>query len=162
MIIRKAKIKEAPVIAGLWMDFMKEHDKIVVSGDRRMIPHVKKNKSAKKNFQKFVLKCIRSRNSQVMVAEDKGNLVAYSLTTIKKNTPVFEIKEVGYFADLYVKKKYRGQGISSEFKKSAIEWFKSRKIKYISIMVYPQNKFAHKIYRKWGMFDSHVELRGKI
>jgi len=162
MIIRKAKVKEARLVADLWIEFMKDHDAIVLKADKRMKPHIKKNKGAKKNFQEFIKKCIRSRNALVYVAEDKGNLVAYVLSTIKKNIPVFQIKELGYFADLYVKKKYRGQGISTKFRDLSIDWFKKRKIKYISIMVYPQNTFAHKIYKKWGMFDSHVELRGKI
>ena len=162
MIIRKAKVKEAPLIAGLWVEFMKDHDAIVLKRDKRLKPHVEKNKGAKKNFEQYAAKCIKSRNSQLYVAEENGNLVAYSLAIIKKTIPVFKIKELGYFADLYVKKQFRGKGISSRFKDLAIKWFRKRGIKYISIMVYHENKFAHSIYKKWGMFDYHVEMRGKI
>ena len=81
---------------------------------------------------------------------------------IKDNIPIFELKELGYFSDLYVKKQFRKLGISSKLRDEAIKWFKKKKMKYISIALYPDNKFAHSVYKKWGFMDYHIEMRREI
>ena len=162
MIIRKAKIKEAQEIARMWNEFMKEHDSKVIKKNKKAIQHVAKLSNSQSIFAEYINTCIRSKNASVHVAEDDGKLVAYSLIKINKNIPVFKINTLGYFADLFVKKEYRGKGISSKFRDLAILWFKKKGIKYISITVHPENEYAHSIYKKWGFFDFHVEMRTRI
>ena len=111
---------------------------------------------------KYLKKNIQGRNGLVLVAEDNGKLIAYNLSYIKDNIPVFAMKKIGAIADLFVDEKYRGKGISSEFKKRVFEWFKSKKMKHVEIALYPQNKRAFSIYKKWGFKDYHIALRREI
>lgn len=159
MEIRKAMLKEAPVIAGeLWKNgIIKHHKRYRVY--RKFIRH---KKNARKMFEDFVRRNIRSPNGLVLVAEDKGKLVGYSLNYIKKDVPVFIPDKTGYLSDLFVKKEYRGKGISSGFKKRAIKWFRKKGIKIASIAAHTENKEARKIYSKWGFEEYHIELRKKI
>jgi GNAT superfamily N-acetyltransferase len=162
MIIRKAKISDAPEILGMWKEFMKYHTEDLVKKDKRLIPHLEKKKDAPEIFLKYAKRCIKSRNSVIYVAEEKDKLIALSLLEIKKTIPIFRIEKVGHFGVLFVKKEYRGKGISSRFKDEAIKWFRKKDIKYLSLMVYPGNEHARSIYKKWGFFDFHVEMRRKI
>ena len=161
-MIRKAKLREVEEIASLWNIFHKEHDANVIKYNKHTAPHMAKKKDAKKQFAKYIKRCIHSKNSTVFVAEENNKLVGYSLLLIKKNIPIFTIEKLGYMADLFVKKEYRGTGISSKFKDQAKSWFKKKGVKYISIMVYPENKHAHNIYKNWGFFNFHYELRSKV
>lgn len=75
---------------------------------------------------------------------------------------MFSIKKLGYISDLFIDEKYRRKGVSSEFQKRAFKWFKTKGIKYAEIAVYPANKKAVNIYRKWGFNDFHLILRKKL
>jgi len=81
---------------------------------------------------------------------------------IKKNTPIFSLEKLGHISDLFVRKKFRGIGISSMFRDEAIRWFKKKRMKYATLDVYPDNVIPYKIYKKWGFFDFHLEMRKKI
>ena len=162
MIIKKATIKDVPSIIKLWKEFRKNHNKIVIKKNPKFKPYLIKRSNAAENFKKFVQKNIRSKNSVVYIAEVNGKLVGYSLIYIKDNIPIFKLEKIGYISDLFVKKEFRNQGISSKFKEEAITWFKKKGIKHISLAVYKNNKFAHSIYKKWGFFDYYIEMRRKV
>jgi GNAT superfamily N-acetyltransferase len=158
MEIRKARLKDADEITKLW---------------KRMMAYHKKNFSASREFaglkpgadnifKKFVIGNIRGRNGLVLVAEDKGRLVGYSLNFIKKNIKIFRIEKMGHMSDLYIDKKYRGTGLASGFRKLAMEWFKEKGLKYTTIHVTYHNKRALEIYRKWGYKEDHITMMGKI
>lgn len=157
MRIRKASLKDVSEIVNLWRKLMEYHDKFKVCQIFN-----KRKQNAGKNFYGFVKKNIKSRNGLVLVAEDNGKIIAYNINYIKNNIPIFKIEKIGYISDLFIDKKYRGKGISSEFRKKAIKWFKSKKIKTMEIAAYPMNKRAVSIYRKWNFKDYHLILRKKL
>ena len=160
--IRKAKLGDVPNLLYLWKEFMEYHDEMLIKQNPRLKPHLIKRKNAEIIFKKFIKKNIRSKNSLVSIAEVNGKPAGYSLIYIKTNIPVFELGKIGHISDLFVKKQYRGMKISSKFKNEGIIWFKKKRIKYISLQVYTDNKFAHSIYKKWGFFDYHIEMRRRI
>jgi len=162
MIIRKAKLKDVPIIVDLWKEFMKYHDEILIKKNKQIKPHLIKKKNAPRIFRKFVRKNILSKNSIVFIVEVGGKPVGYSLNYIKNNIPIFNVGKIGYICDLFVKKEFRGQRMSTKLKNEAINWFKKKSIKYVSITVHNYNEHAHSIYKKWGFFDFHVEMRKKI
>jgi GNAT superfamily N-acetyltransferase len=162
MIIRKAKLSDAPAILELWKEFIKYHSEVLIKKEKRLIPHLKNKKDAPELFLKYVKKCIRSKNYLINVAEDGNKLIGYSLLQIRNTIPIFKIEKTGHFCDLFVKKEYRGKKISSKFKEEAIKWFEKKGVKYLSIQVYPGNEHAHNIYKNWGFFDYHIEMRRKI
>ncbi len=162
MIIRKANLKDVPTIVNLWKEFMKYHDEILIKKNKKVKPHLVKKKNAANIFRKFVRKNILSKNSIIFVAEIEGKLVGYSLNYIKDNIPIFNVGRIGYICDLFVKKEFRRMRISTKLKNESIKWFKKKGIKYASITVHNYNELAHSIYKKWGFFDFHIEMRKKI
>ncbi|MEK6982137.1 MAG: GNAT family N-acetyltransferase [Candidatus Micrarchaeota archaeon] len=113
-------------------------------------------------WEKWIKKQINSNKGLVLVAEINEEIVAYCLAYIKENVKIYSVKKLGHIGDLFVKPKYRGLGITSEFKDKVFIWFKKKGIKYSSICVHAGNKKAHKIYKKWGFLDAHIEMRQKI
>lgn len=162
MIIRKANLKDVPTIVKLWKEFMKDHDKIVIKENPKLKPHLVKKKDAADIFRKMIQKNIRSKNGVVHIAEVDGKSAAYSLIFIKDNIPVYKLEKIGYMSDMFVRKEFRGLRISSKFKDEAIKWFKKKRINYISLKVYPENKHAHSIYKNWDFFDYQIDMRRKI
>lgn len=162
MIIRKARLSEVPGVGRLWVEFRKDHDSIVTAGNRNFESYIIYKKGAEKMFEKLVRKTIHSKNGSVMVAEEDGKLVGYTLFFAKKGTPIFRNEVFGYISDLFVKKDFRGRGISSLFKEEATRFFRKKGIKHMSLMVFATNGNAHGVYSRWGFQDYHIEMRKEI
>ena len=160
--IREAKIKDSATITELAKEFMNYHDETVIKNNILMKPYLDKKKNHSAIFRKFLDKNIRSRNAVVFIAEADGIPAGYSLNYIKKNVPIFKMEKIGYISDLFVKKEYRGNNISTKLKDCAMQWFRSKGINHISLCVYNDNEFAHSIYKRWGFINYHVEMRRKI
>jgi len=159
MILRRAKLSDMPELEKLgkkfrdYIDMVDKNDKAVYD-QRRWVSDIKEK------WRDYVKNKIRANNAQVNICEIDGHIVGYSLVSIKKNSvPVFNVKKLGYFGDLYVDDKYRQRGIATKLKDMGLEYFREKGIKHFSIQVSPNNDIAHKIYQKWGFFDYHLELR---
>ena len=159
VIVRKARIKDVPAILKLFSEFMKEHGQIVSQRNPLLKPHIKRKRNAVNIFRNFIEKNIQSSKSFVNIAEVDGKIAGYSLSFIKDLPPVYEVDKVGYISDLYVKKEFRKKNIASIFKDEAFKFFRKKGIRYKSIMVNQENKHAHSIYKKWGFFEYHIEMR---
>ncbi len=160
--IRKARLKDIPEIMKMWKVFMQEHDMMVTSKNPSLKPYHAMRSEAAANFEKYAKRCIHSKSAVIFLAEKDDEIIGYCLCIIKKNIPVFKIEKLGHIGDLYVKKEHRKLGISSMFRKEALSWFKTKGIKHASIMVSPENTKAHRIYKKWGFTDFHIEMRKKL
>ena len=160
--VRKARLKDIPEILKMWKVFMSEHDMMVVSKNPSLKPHYDMLKTGPGDFERYARNNIHSKNAIIFLAEKDGKIIGYCLCRIKRNIPIFKVTHLGHIGDLYVKKEYRKLGISSMFKNEALKWFKSKGIKYSSIMVSPENSRARGIYKKWGFTDYHLELRKRI
>ena len=161
-IIRKAELKDIPDILILWKEFMYEHDRLVLNKNPRLKPYLIRKNNATGIMRNFIQKNIKANNSVVYIAEVKSKPAGYCLALIKDNIAIFNLSKIGYISDLFIKKEYRGKNISSEFKNIVIRWLKDRKIKHISLVVKKDNKFAYSVYKKWGFFDYHIEMRKKL
>jgi len=160
--IRKAGLKDISLIVNIWDEFMKNHDQIVLKKNKKIKPYNDRLKNSPANYKKFVQKNLKSGKGSVFIAEVDGKVAGYTLISIKDNIPIFKLKRFGYFSDLYVKEQFRKLKISSKLKDEAIKWFKQKRITYISIGLYSDNKFAHSVYKKWGFMDYHIDMRKKI
>ncbi|MBI2079667.1 GNAT family N-acetyltransferase [Candidatus Micrarchaeota archaeon] len=161
ILIRKAKLTDVKNLVYLSIEL--RHFHALLSGKNKTLIEFKKLKPNWKSiFKKWLIKNIKSKNSLVLVAEYWRELVGYSLFQIKDNVPIYSITKLGHVSDLYIKKIHREKGVASKFKKEAFKWFKRKGLKQLSIMVHSDNKKAHKIYRKWGFYDYHTELRKKV
>ena len=159
--IRKATLKDVPVIVRMWKEFMGYH-KDMVKRNPKIKPYLTEKKNSSHFFTKYLKSDFKSSNSVVFIAEVEGRPVGYSINLIRKNPLVYEVEKLGYVSDLFVKKEFRGMKISSMFRDESIKWFRKKGIKHMSVEVIGGNTYAHSIYKKWGFFDYKVEMRKKI
>lgn len=162
MIIKKANSEDIPKIVDLWLEFMKEHDKIIINENSLLKEYEIKDENMGDSYSEFLKTHIESEEGVVFTAEENGEIIGYALIFIKDEIPIYKNKKIGIISDLYVKKDFRNHGISSKLKDKSIGWFKEKGIKFISAPLYPDNKFTHSLTKKWGFIDYKVEMRKKI
>ncbi|MEK6972518.1 MAG: GNAT family N-acetyltransferase [archaeon] len=162
IVIKEADISYVPKIVDLWVEFMAEHDKIIIDADPKLKDFEIKEKGMGPIYEKFLRLNFESKKGTVFIAEADKALVGYILVFIKDEIPIYENKKVGYVSDLYVKEQFRHKGISSELMNKAIGWFKQKKLKVAAIPLYAANKHAYSIYKKYGFMDYRLEMRRKV
>lgn len=95
MEIILAKDTHVPEMVEIWKEFMDFHKDID--------PHFTRSEDGHSNFEKFVKNLIKADNAQVLVALERGQVVAYSISKIAEHPPVFQHRTYGLIVDLAVK-----------------------------------------------------------
>jgi ribosomal protein S18 acetylase RimI-like enzyme len=160
--IRKAQMVDLPALVQMWNEFSREHEQLVARKTKAFASFYKRTEDALDRTERFFRKNIMARNAAVLIAEAGGVAAGYLIVSIKKNPPVYKIDRMGYIDSLFIRKSFRGAGISSRFKEIAVDWFRKKGLAYMSLNVAPQNAHAHSIYRGWGFDEHQIEMRMKI
>jgi RimJ/RimL family protein N-acetyltransferase len=96
---------------------------------------------------------------QFIVAEnEKKELVGFASGSIT-SIPKTRAPKIGILISVFVKKEYRGKEIGKQFFKAMLQWFKSKKVKYIETSVDAQNKNSVKLWKKFGFHDYQLRLK---
>ena len=161
ILIRKAKVSDIKFLVSLAKELM-DHNMQLARNDKTRLELLQPVDNVSSLWRRWALKSIKSPNGLVLVAESNGEIIGYSLNLIKENVKVHKIRKIGHVSDLYVSQGYRNKGIATKFMKEALKWFKKKELKYLSIGVHAKNMKAHKIYKRWGFFDYHTEMRRKL
>lgn len=154
MKIRKAKFKDVERITYLNYLLMKQHQKLD--------DWWKMKKNAMPLFAKCVRICIKSPNSAVFVAEDRGKVVGYILGKISKRPPTLKIEKVGHLDDAFVLGEYRRKGVGSDLAYELFKWFKSKGLNYTELEVAVKNKAGLKAWRKLDFKDYEIKMKRKL
>jgi ribosomal protein S18 acetylase RimI-like enzyme len=142
MIITPASESHIPEIVELWKEFMDFHSAID--------PYFARNEEGHSRFEEWVRELMKSDSALVSVALEDDKVIAYSLSQINKRPPLFKKVDYGYIYDLAVKREYRRKGIGERMLGKIVEWFKSREINRIELMVLSENKTAFSFWKKHG------------
>ena len=160
--IRRAKVKDINII----LNFEKELLNSAVDLIKKYHPQHLIDINLRSDYKEIIIKYIRgrifSKNDAMFISELNGKPVGHMIISIKKSFPIFEMEYYGRINTVYIKKEFRGKGISSKLKDEAIKWFKSKNINRISLNVNPDNKQALEAYKKWGLTLSLLEMRMTI
>lgn len=159
--IRNATEEDINVIILLWEEFRKYHDSNFLNKSKYKM-HIESKEDAKELFKKYIIDNIQKKDAQVSIAFSNNIPIGYSLIFLKPTVPIFKEEMTGHFGDLFVKEEFHGKGVASNFKKLSLEWFKEKGVKILSIQVYNDNLKAREIYKKWGFFDYHIEMRREL
>jgi GNAT superfamily N-acetyltransferase len=162
MRYRFATLKDVRLIVELRNEFVHNYDRMIIQKNVRYRYHLRKKKDAPEIYGKFLRRTLESRKGKVILAYADDKLGGYCFFYIYQYVPLFRIDKVGYIGDLYIRKEFRGQRISSKFKIEAFKWFKKKGMKVAAIGVHPVNEYAHSIYKHWGFFDFHTQMRKRI
>lgn len=160
MEIREAKKDDMKKIILLWKKLMEYHSNLAKKTQNYEFYWLRSD--SEKKWKIWAEKSINSKTGRLLVAEDKGKMIGYSLTAIKSNISIYKIRKIGHFHDLYIEPEYRRKGVGRKFLEMGCEWFRSKKIQHFSIAAHSLNPNAIKIYRKFGFSDFHIEMRMKL
>ena len=72
--------------------------------------------------------------TEVLVAEDEGQIIGSVYGQIKPRKDFFQTTHIGYIGFMYVKKSYRGQGVSQALIEAITTWFHQQDITKSSCM----------------------------
>jgi len=98
---------------------------------------------------------ILSKNSFVLVAEEKGKLIGYALVAVNPipNEPmqIYVWKNEAELVDLYVEKGYREHKVGENLMKKAFKIAKKKGIDVVRVVIDRRNKRARHFYLKEGL-----------
>ena len=159
MKIRKATVKDIPSLIKLFRGIVKYHKKIYTKDDKF---YNKEIKNVKQIWVKFIKKNVNNKDFLILIVYDGKKPIAYCISLIKKNIPIYKIKKYGYVSDLYVDKKYRGKGIGKKLLKKSKEFFRKNKLKFMSLEINHNNDPSIKFYEKYGFKEYYKSMRIRI
>ena len=149
MEIRKAKPQDIEQITKFGVILLKQHSDLD--------PYFTPVKTVDKVYRKFLEGCLDSEDKLLLVAENNGKLVAYTVGEIQSRSLIFEISENGYINDVFVVEEFRKLGIARKFLSELKNWFKSKDIKYIELSVHAKNEIGIKTWAKFGFDDYEIK-----
>jgi len=162
IIIRKAKLKDINQILNFEKEILDYASNILNEFNPKALVDI----SLRDDFEKILFDYIRgrifSKNDTIFIAELHGEVIGHMIISVKKNFPIFKMKNYGRINTVFIKKEFRGKNISSKLKDEAINWFKKKGIDRVSLNVDPNNKRAINAYKAWGLSLSLSEMRMNI
>ncbi len=148
--VRKATLVDLPILL--------EFEQGVIKAERPMDPTIK---SGRINYYD-ISELINSDESEVYIVEIGDEIVASGYAKIKADRHYLKHKYQGYLGFMFVKEKYRGQGVNKMILDALIKWCKKRSIFEIRLDVYDQNEIALKAYKKAGFKKHMIHMRMDI
>ena len=160
--VRKATPTDVSAFVEMWQEFVLEHEQIVLRKAKALKSCYVKRNNVLDTIQRYFGKNIRSRSWGMFLAELDGEAAGYLTVTVKKPPPVYNVERIGYIDSIFIRKPFRGTGLSSRFRETAIAWFRDKNLSHMSLNVSPQNSHARSIYQGWGFLEYRLEMRMKI
>lgn len=145
MEITKATDAHIPEIVEVWKEFMDFHKDID--------PNLAMSKNGHLKFADHLRDLIEAEENHILVVLDKNRVVGYSLSQVRKNTPVFERETIGLISDMAVTSDYRRQGIGEKMLRIILEWFAVQGIDRIELSVIARNQVGYSFWKKHGFKD---------
>lgn len=142
--IRQADPADLPPILAMWETMMRDHE----AADGR----VQLADGAVGAYRSYLGYHLNASESRVLVGEpqDQSELVAFCLTTISRNLPMFMPPRYGYLSDLYVKPAWRRQGIGRRLVRMTYDWLRHEGIDTVQLQYYNFNGPGGEFWRSLG------------
>jgi ribosomal protein S18 acetylase RimI-like enzyme len=140
--IRAARLEDIEAIIGLWGGMMADHER----GDARL----RLAPGAISAYRAYVGYHLTNAESKLLVAEAEGKIVAFSLTTISRNLPMFLPARFGYISDLVVASHARREGIGRRMVEETAAWLRAHRIDSIQLQYYCFNELGEAFWRERG------------
>ena len=145
MKIILAEEKHVPGIVKVWEEFIGFHADID--------PFFTKAPGSEKDFAKWITTIINDDSGHSLVALDKNEVIAFSISRISKHPPVLKQQVYGEIIDLAVNKEYRRQGVGEKMLAIIYEWFDAHDVKRIELKVASKNDIGYSFWEKQGFMD---------
>ena len=145
--IDKAKFEDAIEINNLLTDLIQDE-------------RIKYNSNINENYkvENFYDKYINNEDVCILVAKDKDTILGYVYGFIQDNGNLFN-KSIAQMDALFVKEKYRGNGIAKKLIDNFIKWSHRKGASYAELSVCKDNIDALNLYKKEGFEVDKLYLR---
>ena len=116
------------------------------------------SEEGKKYFKERIL----SKDSLVIVAVLKGEVVGYLCGSITEGEFFRKIGKVAELENTFVLEEHRRKGIGTKLFRRFLDWCRARGVERVKVYAYSDNKNAISFYRKNGFKDYVVYLEMEI
>ena len=154
ILIREATYSDLEKIKFLWLKLAEEMYKI----EEYIYP-------SRENAERWflsVLSTLRERRGKVFIAQIGGEIVGFIYFTYSLEMFLDVSKRVAFISDMYVKPRFRRQGIGSLLMEKCLEELKNLDIKYVRLSVLSNNVLAIRFYEKHGFEICRYEMSRSI
>ena len=146
-ILRKARLDDLSTL----LDF----EQGLIHAERPMDPTIQEGDISYYDIAAF----IRADDTEVIVAEFEGMIVASGYARIKDDRHYLKHDKQGYLGFMFVSEEHRGNGLNGLIIKELIQWCKAKAIYEIRLDVYQDNPQAIKAYEKVGFKKHMITMR---
>lgn len=155
---REAEKGDLNELIRCWEEFMEYHLKSEDSSEKRRWLELAEDASEKRrcHFEGQ----IRGQNKNILLAENKNEIVGYATAILKNRPPIFKARKLGMVGELFVKEKYRNEGLGKELADRTVEWLESKGIELLKVRVLKMNKKANDFWNSRG-FKNHIKIKFK-
>jgi len=105
---------------------------------------------------------IESEESEVIVAEIDKVIIGSAYISIKEAKPYLKHTHYGYLGFMFVKPKFRGQGVNKKILEELKNWALKKGLTELRLDVYDENYSAIKAYEKAGFKKHMINMRMEI
>ncbi len=103
-----------------------------------------------------------SDTDATIIALDDGDIVGYSLITIREQPRFYRVKKVGAMSGLMVAPSHRRRGLATRLIEESKRWFRARDIKFFTLYTAAANRDAMQLYERCGMTVLHTAFLGEL
>lgn len=147
MEIRNATPQDIPVL--------RELEQNVIEAERPFNDAIKPEDAVYYDLEHL----IASPDSQLLVIENEGQIVATGYIQIRSSKPSLSHAQHGYLGFMYVTPQMRGRGLNKQVMDALVGWGQSKHVRDFYLDVYAGNSAAIKAYEKAGFASSLIEMK---
>ncbi|MCC5661955.1 GNAT family N-acetyltransferase [Nostoc sp. XA010] len=151
MLIRSATPDDVPAVLPMVAKICALHE----SWDNAkygFLPH------PEQRYEKWLTRMAQNERSVFLVAEDDRQLVAFLISAVEQEIPIYRLREYAFIYDLWVEPEYRQKGIARQIVMLCVERFEQMGIKQIRLDTAVVNENARKLFASCGFRFSNIEM----
>lgn len=153
--IRKARLADLPVLLSQWLVFD-------IDGEKIEPEFCKLGKNAVAELKKHIRKQILAKDSIILIAVENGKILGFIFGAIKKNPATLAIKKVGRIHAFSVVPSKRKKGTGKKLLQKMFDWFKTKKVHYVSLGTLTNKTKTPKMYEHLGFKEVERQYWKKI
>ena len=127
----------------------------LIDAERPMDPTIREGDISYYDIGAF----IRADDTEVIVAEFEGKIVASGYARIKDDRHYLKHRKQGYLGFMFVKEDHRGKGLNKMIMEELIKWCEAKEVFEMRLDVYEENPQAIKAYEKAGFKKHMITMR---
>ncbi|PCI66033.1 MAG: GNAT family N-acetyltransferase [Gammaproteobacteria bacterium] len=150
VLVRTARLDE--------LETLLQFEQGIVEYERHMVPDM-----MTEHFNYYDLKeLIENDDSEVLVAEVDGKLVASGYAKLKKSSNYLTHEYHSFLGFMFVSPDFRGKGINGKIVDQLTVWSKEKGATVLCLTVFAQNQSGIRAYEKIGFDKNVIEMRKDI